>query len=181
MTRRTMNVALSLVALLAAGCAKDKKSAPKVDTLSDSAATASAKALSRAATGTAVSMTVTGTVSFDGPLNGRATCSYGGDNSSPTTKVEAFGRDAQVSFEIVKPSEGSIPVKSGVVKKHSGSRISNLQFVVHSQTYGDGNGTAAISDPVGRIGSLTAGHFSRIGLGKRHGSDLAITVRWECE
>ena len=176
-----MNVALSLVALLAAGCAKDKKSAPKVDTLSDSAATASAKALSRAATGTAVSMTVTGTVSFDGPLNGRATCSYGGDNSSPTTKVEAFGRDAQVSFEIVKPSEGSIPVKSGVVKKHSGSRISNLQFVVHSQTYGDGNGTATISDPVGRIGSLTASHFSRIGTGKRHGSDLSITVRWECE
>ena len=181
MTRRTLKAALSLVALFTAGCAKDKRPAPKVDTLSDSAATASAKALSRAASGTTVSMTVTGKQSFDGPLNGRATCSYGGDNSSPTTKVEAFGRDAQVSFEIVKPSEGSIPVKSGVIKKHSGSRISNLQFVVHSQTYGDGNGTAMISDPVGRIGSLSASHFSRIGTGKRHGSDLSITVRWECE
>lgn len=176
-----MNVALALVALCAAGCAPDKKPAPKVDTLSDSAATASAKALSRAATGTSVSMTVSGKVPFDGPLNGRATCSYGGDNSSPTTKVEAFGRDAQVSFEIVKPSEGTIPVKSGVIKKHSGPRISNLQFVIHSQTYGDGNGTATISDPVGRIGSLSASHFSRIGTGKRHGSDLSITVRWECE
>jgi len=180
-TPRTMTLATALVVVLAAACAKDKKPAAKVDTLSDSAATASSKALSRAATGTTVSMTVTGKVTFDGPLNGRATCSFGGDNSSPTTKVEAFARDAQVAFEIIKPTEGTIPVKSGAVGKHAGPRISNLQFVVHSQTYGDGHGTATISDPVGRIGSLTAGHFSRIGTGKRHGSDLAITVRWECE
>ena len=72
-------------------------------------------------------------------------------------------------------------MKSGAVGKRAGPRISNLQFVVHSQTYGDGRGTATITDPVGRKGSLTAGHFSRIGTGKRHGSDLAITVRWECE
>lgn len=173
--------ALLAAALLALACAKDKKSAAKADTLSDSAATATAKALSRAPTGTAVSMTVTGKEHFDGPLNGRATCTYGGDNRAPTTKVEAFARDAQVAFEIIKPSEGTIPVKSGAVGKHAGPRVSNLQFVVHSQTYGDGRGTATITDPVGRTGSLTAGHFSRIGTGKRHGSDLAITVRWECE
>ncbi|MDQ2768317.1 MAG: hypothetical protein M3Y30_14330 [Gemmatimonadota bacterium] len=169
------------VALLTLACAKDRKSAAKADTLSDSAATATAQALSRAPTGTAVSMTVTGKEHFDGPLNGRATCTYGGDNRSPTTKVEAFARDAQVAFEIIKPSEGTIPVKSGAVGKHAGPRVSNLQFVVHSQTYGDGRGTATITDPVGRKGSLTAGHFSRIGTGKRHGSDLAITVHWECE
>lgn len=177
---RTMRVALSMV-VLAAACAKDKKAVPKVDTLTDSAATASSKAISRAATGTIVSMTVTGKEHFEGTLSGRATCSYGGDNSSPTTKIEAFGRDAQVSFEIVKPTEGTIPVKSGIIRKRSGSRISNLQFVVHSQTYGDGRGTATLSDPVGRIGSLSAAHFSRIGTGRRHGSDLSITVRWECE
>ena len=169
------------MAVITASCAKDKKPAAKVDTLSDSAATASAKAISRAPTGTIVSMTVTGRESYEGTLSGRATCTYGGDNLSPTTKVEAFGRDAQVSFEIVKPTEGTIPVKSGIIKKSSGSRISNLQFVVHSQTYGDGNGTATITDPVGRVGSLSARHFSRIGVGKRHGSDLAITVHWECE
>ena len=176
-----MGVALSLVAILAAACAKDKKPAAKVDTLSDSAATATAQAVSRAAAGTTVSMTVTGKDHFDDKLTGSATCSYGGDNSSPTTKVEAFGRDAQVSFEIFKPTEGTMPVKSGAVKQRSGSRISNLQFVLHSQTYGDGHGTATITDPVGRIGSLSASHFSRIGLGKRHGSDLSITVSWECE
>jgi hypothetical protein len=180
-TKRTKKVTLSVALLFAAACAKDKKPVPKVDTLSDSAATVSANAISRAPTGTTVSMTVTGKEKFDGTLSGRATCSYGGDNSSPTTKVEAFGRDAQVSFEIVKPVEGTIPVKSGIIRKKSGSRISNLQFVVHSQTYGDGNGTATITDPVGRIGSLSARHFSRIGTGKRHGSDLAITVHWECE
>jgi hypothetical protein len=170
------------VVLLVLACAKDKKrSSASADTLSDSAATAAAQAISRAPTGTAVSMTVTGKVHFDGPLNGRATCTYGGDNSAPTTKIEAFARDAQVAFEIVKPSEGTIPVKSGAISKRSGPRISNLQFVVHSQTYGDGRGTATITDPVGRKGSLTAGHFSRIGTGKRHGSDLAITVHWECE
>lgn len=176
-----MNVALPLFVALAASCAKDRKPAAKVDTLSDAAATAYAKAISRAASGTIVSMTVTGREKFDGTLSGRATCTYGGDNSSPTTKIEAFGRDAQVSFEIVKPTEGTIPVKSGIVRKSSGSRISNLQFVVHSQSYGDGNGSATITDPVGRVGSLSARHFSRIGLGRRHGSDLAITVRWECE
>jgi hypothetical protein len=168
-------------ALLAIACAKDKASGARVDTLSDSAATATSKVMSRAPKGTAVSMTVTGREKFDGPLNGRATCSYGGDNSAPTTKVEAFARDAQVAFEIIKASEGTIPVKSGAVGRHAGPRISNLQFVVHNQTYGDGSGTATISDPVGRVGSLTAGHFSRLGLGKRHGSDLAISVRWECE
>lgn len=179
MRRRSVLVLAS--ALFALACARDKKPSRKVDTLSDSAATATAKAMSRAATGTSVSMTVTGKQSFDGKLNGRASCTYGGDNSAPTTRIEAFARDAQVSFDIVKPAEGSIPVKSGAVGRHAGARISNLQFVVHSQTYGDGRGTATISDPVGRIGSLSAGHFSRIGTGRRHGSDLAITVRWECE
>jgi hypothetical protein len=168
-------------ALVALACARDKKPAAKADTLSDSAVTAAAQAMSRAPAGTSVSMTVTGKESFDGKLNGRASCTYGGDNSSPTTKVEAFARDAQVSFDIIKPVEGSIPVKSGAVGKRAGPRVSNLQFVVHSQTYGDGHGTATITDPVGRTGSLSAGHFSRIGTGKRHGSDLAITVRWECE
>ncbi|HEY8794928.1 MAG TPA: hypothetical protein VIM15_08265 [Gemmatimonadaceae bacterium] len=181
MTLRTMRFAASLVALLSAGCARDAKPAAKVDTLSDSAATATSKEISRAPAGTAVSMTVTGKEKFSGPLNGRATCTYGGDGGSPTTKVEAFAREAQVAFEIVKPAIGKIPVKSGAVGKHPGPRISNLQFVLHSQTYGDGSGTATISDPVGRVGSLTAGHFSRIATGKRHGSDLAITVRWECE
>jgi hypothetical protein len=178
---RARSVLALAPALLALACAKDKKPAAPVDTLSDSAATAASQAMSRAAGGTSVSMTVTGKQSFDGKLNGRASCSYGGDNSSPTTKVEAFAREAQVSFEIIRPAEGSMPVKSGAVGKHAGSRISNLQFVVHSQTYGDGRGTATITDPVGRKGYLSAGHFSRIGTGKRHGSDLAITVRWECE
>lgn len=184
MTSRTAAHALSLalLALLALACTKDKKRpSAKVDTLSDSAAIASSRAMSRAASGTAVSMTVTGKEKFDGPVNGRATCSYGGDNSAPSIKVEAFSRDAQVAFEIIKPQEGTIPVKSGAVNKRSGARVSNLQFVVHSQTYGDGRGTATITDPVGRAGSLSAAHFSRIGTGKRHGSDLAITVRWECE
>jgi hypothetical protein len=183
-TSRTTAHALTLAtfALLALASAKDKKPpAAKVDTLSDSAAAASSKAMSRAASGTTVSMTVTGKEKFDGPISGRATCSYGGENGAPTVKVEAFGRDAQVAFEIIKAQEGSIPVKSGAVNKHSGARVSNLQFVVHSQTYGDGRGTATITDPVGRAGSLTASHFSRIGTGKRHGSDLAITVRWECD
>jgi hypothetical protein len=178
---RTIRIAICSSLAFASACAKDKKPVAKPDTLSDSAATASSKEISRAATGTMVSMTVTGKEHYDGQLSGRATCSYGGDTNSPTTKIEAFGRDAQVSFEIVKPAEGTIPVKSGIIKKKSGSRISNLQFVVHSQTYGDGNGTATITDPVGRVGSLSARHFSRIGTGKRHGSDLAITVRWECE
>jgi hypothetical protein len=173
--------AVLAAALLALACARDKKPAATADTLSDSAATAVAQVMSRAPKGTAVSMTVTGKERFDGPLDGRATCTYGGDNSAPTTKVEAFARDAQVAFEIVRPDEGTIPVRSGAVGKRAGPRISNLQFVVHSQSYGDGRGTATITDPVGRTGSLSAAHFSRIGIGKRHGSDLAITVRWECE
>lgn len=181
MTLRTMRLGASLVALLSADCARDTKPAAKVDTLSDSAATATSKEISRAPAGTAVSMTVTGKEKFSGPLTGRATCTYGGALGSPTTKVEALAREAQVAFEIVKPVIGTIPVKSGAVGNHPGPRISNLQFVVHSQTYGDGSGTATISDPVGRVGSLTASHFSRIATGKRHGSDLAITVRWECE
>jgi hypothetical protein len=168
-------------ALLALACAREKRSAASPDTLSDSAATATAQAISRAPAGTAVSMTVKGRDSFDGALNGRASCTYGGENGAPTTKVEAFARDAQLSFEIVKPAEGSIPVKSGAVGKRSGPRISNLQFVLHSQTYADGRGTATLTDPVGRKGSLSAGHFSRIATGRRHGSDLSITVRWECE
>jgi hypothetical protein len=178
---RTRSVLVLAPALVAIACGKNGKPAAKADTLSDSAATAASQAMSRAPAGTSVSMTVTGKERFDGKLNGRASCSYGGDNSSPTTKVEAFARDAQLSFEIIKPSEGTIPVKSGAVGKRAGPRISNLQFVVHSQTYGDGRGTATITDPVGRTGSLSASHFSRIGTGKRHGSDLAITVRWECE
>lgn len=180
MTRGRPVLALPSV-LLALACARDGKPAASPDTLSDSAATATAQAISRAPAGTAVSMTVSGTQSFNGQLNGRASCSYGGDNSSPTTKVEAFARDAQVSFDIVKPAEGSIPVKSGAAGSHAESRISNLQFVLHSHTYGDGRGTATLADPVGRKGSLSAGHFSRIGIGRRHGSDLSITVRWECE
>ncbi|MEP7066006.1 MAG: hypothetical protein ABI889_08250 [Gemmatimonadota bacterium] len=178
---RTRAALVLAPALIALACGNNKSQTAKADTVSDSAATAAASAISRAPTGTAVSMTVTGKQHFDGKLAGRASCTYGGDNRSPTTKVEAFAREAQVSFEIVKPSEGTIPVRSGVVGKHPGPRISNLQFVVNSQTYGDGNGTATITDPVGRTGSLAASHFSRVGVGRRHGSDLSVTVRWECE
>ena len=178
---RVRAVRILFPALLALACAKDRNAAAKPDTMTDAAATAAAQAISRAPAGTSISMTVTGKQSFDGKLNERAACTYGGDTRSPTTRVEAFARDAQLSFEIVKPQEGSIPVKSGAVGEQAGPRISNLQFVLHSHTYGDGRGTATITDPVGRRGSLTAGHFSRIGLGRRHGSDLSITVRWECE
>lgn len=181
MTLSAMRFVAPLVALLAVGCGRGAKSGAKVDTLSDSAATAASKEISRAPAGTAVSMTVSGRERFSGALSDRATCSYGGDRGSPTTKVEAFAREAQVAFEIVKPVIGTVPVKSGAVGAHPGSRISNLQFVLHSQTYGDGSGTATLSDPVGRVGSLSAGHFSRIATGRRHGSDLAITVHWECE
>ena len=96
-------VLLSGSVLVALACAKDKKLAAKPDTMSDSAATAASQAISRASAGTAISMTVTGKQHFDGKLSDRAACTYGGDNRSPTTKVEAFARDAQLSFEIVKP------------------------------------------------------------------------------
>jgi hypothetical protein len=176
-TRRTFAL---VAALLALGCAKDKKRAPAPDTLSDAAAAESAKAISRAPKGTTVTMQVTGSQKFDGPMNGSATCSYGDANGVPTVKVEAFSREMQVAFEIINPQEGTIPVAS-VAGKHGKSRVSSLQFVIHSQTYGDGHGTATITDPVGRIGSLTARRFSRIGVGRHHGSDLAISVHWECE
>ncbi len=120
---RHSHVALTL-SLVALACGGDKhRAAAKPDTLSDSAATAAAHQMARAATGTTVLMTVTGKDHFDGKLDGRASCTYGGDNSSPTTKVEAFARDAQLSFDIVKPLEGTLPVKSGAVGKHAGPRI----------------------------------------------------------
>ena len=173
--------ATALAALvLALACAKDAKRAPAPDTMSDVAAAESAKALARAPKGTTVSMTVTGSQKFDGVVNGSATCTYGSAAGLPTVKVEAFSRDEQVTFEIINPGEGTIPVAS-VAGKHGKSRVSSLQFVIHSQTYGDGHGTATITDPLGRIGSLTARHFSRIGVGRHHGSDLALSVRWECE
>jgi hypothetical protein len=170
-----------IVTLCALACAKDARQSAAPDTVSDAAAAESAKAFSRAPKGTTVSMTVTGKETFDGPVNGRATCSYEQANGAPTVKVEAFGRDAQVAFEIINPQEGTIPVASALGGRRSSSRVSSLQFVVHSQSYGDGGGTAVLTDPVGRSGSLTARRFSRIGTGRRHGSDLAITVRWECE
>lgn len=177
MSRRAFALAAALFAL---ACAKEAKRAPAPDTLSDAAAAESAKAIARAPKGTTVSMTVTGSQKYDGLVNGSAKCSYGQAGGSPTVKVEAFSRDVQVTFEIINPQEGTIPVAS-VAGKHGKSRVSSLQFVMHSQTYGDGHGTATITDPVGRIGSLTARRFSRIGVGKHHGSDLAISVHWECE
>jgi hypothetical protein len=176
-TRRAATLAVLVLAL---ACAKDAKRAPAPDTMSDVAAAESAKALARAPKGTTVSMTVTGSQKFDGLVNGRATCSFGSASGTPTVKVEAFSRDVQVTFEIINAHEGTIPVAS-VEGKRGKARVSSLQFVIHSQTYGDGHGTATLTDPVGRIGSLTARHFSRIGVGRHHGSDLAIAVHWECE
>jgi hypothetical protein len=172
--------ALVAASILALACTKDAKRAPVSDTMSDVAAAESAKALSRAPKGTTVSMTVTGSQQFNGPVNGSATCTYGSAAGTPTVKVEAISRDVQVTFEVINPQEGTIPVAS-VAGKRGNSRVSSLQFVIHSHTYGDGHGTATISDPVGRIGSLSAQHFSRIGVGRHHGSDLAISVHWECE
>jgi len=173
-------IALAAAAMLALACAKEAKRGPAPDTMSDVAAAESAKALARAPKGTTVSMTVTGSQKFNGLVNGSSTCTYGSAGGLPTVKVEAFSRDVQVTFEIINPGEATIPVAS-VAGKHGKSRVSSLQFVIHSQTYGDGHGTATITDPVGRIGSLSAQHFSRIGVGRHHGSDLAISVHWECE
>jgi hypothetical protein len=172
--------ALAAASILALACAKEAKRGPGPDTMSDVAAADSAQALARAPKGTTVSMTVTGSQKFNGPVNGSAKCTYGSAAGTPSVKVEAFSRDVQVTFEIINPQVGTIPVAS-VAGKHGKSRVSSLQFVIHSQTYGDGHGTALISDPVGRIGSLSAQHFSRIGVGRHHGSDLAISVHWECE
>ena len=172
--------ALAAASILTLACAKDAKRGPKPDTMSDVAAAESAHALARAPKGTTVSMTVTGSQKFSGPVNGSATCTYGTAAGTPSVKVEAISRDVQVTFEIINPQEGTIPVAS-VAGKHGMSRVSSLQFVIHSHTYGDGHGTATISDPVGRIGSLSAQQFSRIGVGRHHGSDLAISVHWECE
>jgi hypothetical protein len=178
--RRVLVVGAATLALAALACAKEAKRGAAPDTLSDAAAAESAKVLARAPTGTQVSMTVTGSQKFNGPVNGSAKCSYGQAGGSPTVKIEAFSRDVQVTFEIINPKEGSIPVAS-VAGKRGKSRVSSLQFVIHSQTYADGHGTAMISDPVGRIGSLSAAHFSRIATGRHHGSDLALSVHWECE
>jgi len=172
--------ALAAASILTLACAKDAKRGPKPDTMSDVAAAESAHALARAPKGTTVSMTVTGSQKFSGPVNGSATCTYGTAAGTPSVKVEAISRDVQVTFEIINPQEGTIPVAS-VAGKHGMSRVSSLQFVIHSHTYGDGHGTATISDPVGRIGSLSAQQFSRIGVGRHHGSDLAVSVHWECE
>ena len=172
--------ALAAASILTLACAKDAKRGPKPDTMSDVAAAESAHALARAPKGTTVSMTVTGSQKFSGPVNGSATCTYGTAAGTPSVKVEAISRDVQVTFEIINPQEGTIPVAS-VAGKHGMSRVSSLQFVIHSHTYGDGHGTATISDPVGRIGSLSAQQFSRIGVGRHHGSNLAISVHWECE
>jgi len=172
--------ALAAASILTLACAKDAKRGPKPDTMSDVAAAESAHALARAPKGTTVSMTVTGSQKFSGPVNGSATCTYGAAAGTPSVKVEAISRDVQVTFEIINPQEGTIPVAS-VAGKHGMSRVSSLQFVIHSHTYGDGHGTATISDPVGRIGSLSAQQFSRIGVGRHHGSNLAISVHWECE
>jgi hypothetical protein len=125
-------------------------------------------------------MTVTGSQKFNGLVNGSAKCSFGRAGAAPTVKVEAFSRDAQVTFEIINPQEGTIPVTS-VAGTRGKSRVSSLQFVLHSQTYADGHGSAILTDPVGRIGSLTAQHFSRIATGRHHGSNLALSVHWECE
>jgi len=179
-TRRALATGAAMLALAALACAKDTRHAAAPDTLSDAAAAESARVLSRAPTGTQVSMTVTGSQSFSGPVNGSAKCSYGQAGSSPTVKIEAFSRDAQVTFEIINPQEGTIPVAS-VAGKRGKSRVSSLQFVLRSQTYADGHGTATVTDPMGRIGSLTARHFSRIATGRHHGSDLALSVHWECE
>ncbi|HXT48534.1 MAG TPA: hypothetical protein VN717_07815, partial [Gemmatimonadaceae bacterium] len=144
MRRRAVALAAALILTLA--CAKDAKRGPKPDTMSDVAAAESAHALARAPKGTTVSMTVTGSQKFSGPVNGSATCTYGTAAGTPSVKVEAISRDVQVTFEIINPQEGTIPVAS-VAGKHGKSRVSSLQFVIHSHTYGDGHGTATISDP----------------------------------
>lgn len=181
MTRRVAPlVALAVALALALACAKEAKRAPAPDTLSDAAAAESSMAISRAPKGTTVSMSVTGSQEFDGIVDGSSTCSYGTSSGLPTVKVEAISRDVQVTFEIINPRVGEIPVAS-VAGKHGKSRVSSLQFDIHNQTYADGHGTATITDPVGRIGSLTARRFSRVAVGRHHGSDLALSVHWECE
>lgn len=171
---------LGAIFLLAA-CGKSAQRKAVTDTVGDGAAMDSAKAFARAPNGSMVTLTVTGKEHFDGPLTGSAKCTYGQENGKPTLKLEAFGRDAQVTFELFNAHEGTLPVASGLGGRRGGSRVSSLQFVLHSQTYGDGHGSATITDPVGRSGSLTANRFSHIGVARHHGSDLAIAVHWECE
>ena len=160
---------------------KEARRAAAPDTLSDGGAAESAKVLSRAPKGTTVSMTVTGSQKFDGLVNGSRQCSFGRAARSPTVKVEAFSRDAQVTFEIINPQEGTIPVTS-VARQPAGSRACRAcsSFFTARATATD---TAprpsptqwGASDRSPRATSLASA------VGRHHGSDLALSVHWECE
>ncbi|MDP9265965.1 MAG: hypothetical protein M3O91_07610 [Chloroflexota bacterium] len=179
MRLRLIGMFVAMPCVVACGANASRK--PAADTAGDGAAMETARAFARAPGGTAVTLTVAGREHYDRPVTGSANCSYGQENGKPTVKLEAFGRDAQVAFEIIGAHAGTIPVASGLGGRHGGPRVSSLQFVLHGQTYGDGHGSATITDPVGRSGSLTANRFSHIGVARHHGSDLSITVHWECE
>jgi hypothetical protein len=184
-TRPRLGLAM-LILLASAGTLSSCSRAPRnagSDTMSDQAAAESAAVFASmpTASGTRITLAATGPQQFAGPLNTRATCTYSQSGGEQLIQVEGFARDAQVDFSIIDPHEGTAPVSP--IARRTGTRIANLDVALHSRHYSGGSGTATITDPLGRRGTLTVHRLVPFGAGRANSRsvDLTVKITWECE
>ena len=189
-----IRTAAALAALLVLSACDDPQKTPpaapviaptRAESLANAAAAESAKVFERAyaKAHTPFAITVTGSQHFSSDTNFRVSCVSSESGGERLLQVEALKREARTTFTIYNPREGSAPVGNNYTRRRAKTRIGNLEVSVGARSYTDGRGTADITDPLGRTGSIRASNFVRMGVKKRqsHGADLSVRLRWNCE
>jgi len=110
-------------------------------------------------------------------------CIASESNGEQLLQVEGIARGAHVNFTIYGAREGSAPIGNYYTKRRAKTRLGNLDVTVNSHSFADGGGKAALTDPYGRTGSLTASNFIKMGAkkGASHRAELSVRLRWRCE
>jgi len=127
---------------------------------------------------TNVSLHAAGKNAFDGTMDARAGCTFQESAGDRFVQVEGFSRDAQLSFVVLNPREGGMTVADVGRRRRGVRRLTNLEVTVHGPHSSGGRGSATITDPAGRSGSLSAVVTS---TGRHSRGTLNVRISWACE
>jgi hypothetical protein len=157
----------------------------RMDTMTDAAAAESSKAFAReeANNPSPMAVRIRGAEHYTADSGFAVSCIASESGGERLLQVEGLGRSARVNFSVYNGRDGKTPVGNFYRRRPGRALIANLQVSVGTHNYTDGSGTAQITDPLGRSGTITASNVVKMGAKKNesHRAHVSLRLRWHCE
>lgn len=155
------------------------------DSIADAASAESAKAAARAEAleNAPMRVAISGTEHYAADSGFDVSCVASESNGEKLLQVEAIGRKVHLNFTIFNGRDGKVVVGNVYSRRSHHTRIANVDVSVGTHNYADGTGSAEITDPLGRRGTMAVGNFIKMGAKKHesHRTNLSAKIRWHCD